>query len=282
MPEILHEGEGLKIVKNDKNKFCVVTLHYTADPGKRSAEWKTEAMAGLSAAKFAKEYEIDYEAMFGERVFPEVVVNREKIVVKSPYPEFGESLTYWGGFDYGIRNPSSFHVYTNIDGCLYAIWELYEPCKNIIEFANKLKCCPYWGKLKYVAADPSMWENRSHSMRTGVVMSVVDQFVEQGVNKFVKGNNDEITWIGEMRRLWGNSEDPLFRIVDTCPFMIKEFETAVFVGMTERAAVNSNYREAIVDKDNHAMDDCKYFVNSRPNVESRKVKYPEMWKRWMK
>lgn len=282
MPQLLHEEQGLKIVKNDRNRFCVVTLHYTADPSKRSEAWKKEAMAGLSPAKFAKEYEIDYEAMFGEKVFPEIVTNSSRIVVKEPYPEFSKHLPYWGGFDYGIRNPSSFHVYTMIDGCLFAIWEMYEQCKNILEFTAAMKTCPYWDRIKFIAADPSMWQNRTHSAKTGMMMSVVDQFIEQGISKLVPGNNDEIAWISTMRQLWGNSDDPLFRILETCPMMIREFETAVFVNMTEGAAATRNYREAIVDKDNHALDDCKYFMNSRPSYESKKIQYPDMWKRWMK
>lgn len=282
MPQLLHESQGLKIVKNDRNKFCVVTLHYTADPNKRSPAWKAEAMAGLSAAKFAKEYEIDYEAMFGEKVFPEIVTNRERIIVREPYPEFGRFLQFWGGFDYGIRNPSSFHIYTNIDGCIYVIWELYEQCKNIFEFAASMKACPYWDRIKYIAADPTMWDNRSHSTKTGMMMSVVDQFIEQGITKFIPGNNDEITWIGAMRQFWANPEDPLFRIVDTCPMMIKEFESAVFVSMTESAAAVKNYKEAIVDKDNHALDDCKYFINSRPTFESKKLIQTNQWRKYLK
>src|SRR3990172_10053416 len=105
MPTLLHEQTGLRIVENDKNKFCVITLHYTADPAKRSPEGRAEAQAGMHPAKFAKEYEIDYTALYGAKVFPDIGTNKEHIVVDEPYPEFPDTQVYWGGFDYAAPNP---------------------------------------------------------------------------------------------------------------------------------------------------------------------------------
>ena len=66
MAEILHQSHGLKIHRNDKNGFVVVTLHHTADPSKQSAEWRREAEMGMAKAKAARELDIDHGAMFGE------------------------------------------------------------------------------------------------------------------------------------------------------------------------------------------------------------------------
>jgi hypothetical protein len=111
----------------------------------------------MSEAKFQREYNIDYGAMFGERVFPEAITHQDKIIVQpKDYPVFPTGQVYYGGFDYGMRNPSSFHVYTIWDGVVYAIWELYEPCKNIKDFVWKLKACPYWDSIRFIAADPSI------------------------------------------------------------------------------------------------------------------------------
>ena len=85
---ILHQSTGLNVRLNAKNKFCVVTLHHTADPKKRGPEWRAEALAGMSPAKFSREYDIDYGALFGERVFPEITMNKANIVINEPYPEF--------------------------------------------------------------------------------------------------------------------------------------------------------------------------------------------------
>lgn len=280
--EILHESEGLLIWRNPKNKFCVVNLHHTADPNKRSQEWRAEAAAGMHPAKVRQEYDMDDEAMFGEKVFPEILNWEDRIVVKPPYPEFGESQLYWGGFDFGQNNPSSLHVYTVADGVLYSVWELFEPCKNSQDFAKKIKACPYWHRMRYIAADPHLWDNRSHSMKDGSLQSVYDEFCRLGVSKFIKGNPDEAVWVGVMHKHWADPENITFKIFDCCPNQIREFKGAVYPTMSERLLATQNYRETILDKNNHTMDDCKYFMNSRPTLERKEVKFPKMVSRWIK
>jgi hypothetical protein len=280
MPKILHEQRGLKIVKNDKNKFCVVTLHYTADPAKRTKEWKNEASAGMHPAKFAQEYEIDYTALYGEKVFPEITAGKLKIVVNIPYPEFPPTQVYWGGLDYGGRNPSSFHIYTIVDDVVYSIWELYEPCRNIPEFVQKMRECPYWDNIKYIAADPSIWY-KNQQTKQGALTSIYSLFVENKVNKLMQGITDEPAWVAMMRHHWQNLDEPTFRIFDCCANQIREFEGAIYVSTSERLLQTQNYREAISDHNNHSLDDCKYFMNSRPRLARRDFKTPNVLKRWL-
>jgi hypothetical protein len=278
---ILHQSIGLNVRINSKNKFCVATLHHTADPRKRSEEWRAEAAAGMSPAKFSREYDIDYGALFGERVFPEVVMNRGSIVVAQPYPSFPADQVYWGGFDYGLRNPSAFHVYTYYDGVLYCIWELYEPCKNIIEFAAKILACPYYGSIRAIASDPSIAALR-HFGKDGNGASIRDQFFEQGVTKLALSSSDEAAWLGQMRRHWSNPEDPTFRIFDSCPMLLWELERAVYAGIRDIAATR-NPKEAIADVNNHALDACKYMMLYAPRPQQRKdIKFPIMVRQWAK
>lgn len=279
--KILHQSIGLNVRVNAKNKFCVVTLHHTADPKKRSEEWRAEAAAGMSPAKFSREYDIDYGALFGERVFPEITMNRASIVVPQPYPTFPADQTYWGGFDYGLRNPSSFQVYTHYDGVLYCVWELYEPCKNIIEFASKMKACPYYGNIRAIGSDPHIADLR-HFGKDGNGASIRDQFVEQGVTKLVLASNDEAAWLGQMRKHWADPNNPTFRIFDNCPMLLWEFERAVYAGMRD-ALQSKNPKEAIADVNNHAMDACKYMMLLVPHPQQRKdIKFPIMVKQWCK
>lgn len=261
--EILHEATGITVHKNEKNKFVVITLYYYADHAKRKPEWIETAKAGMTEAKWNKEYEIDYLAQFGERVFPEFVEKRDFIVV--PPREFNSSGIFWGGFDYGERNPSSFHVYTCEDGVFYAIWELYKPCKSIREFAYEMKQCPYYHNLKYIAADPTIFDKRTHNA-DGVADSVANLFIKEGITKFIRGSQDEPSWIGLIRHHW-EVDSPTFRICENCPNMIKEFDMAVYEDYNnERMRQESNLKERIQDKHNHALDDSKYFFNSQPTV----------------
>lgn len=284
-PEVLHESTGLKIRRNPKNRFTIVTLHYTADPAKRSAAWKEEASSGMQPAQWAKEMEIDYTALFGQRVFPEIIANRDVIVVKAPHPEVPGTQTCYGGFDFGQRNPSAFNVYTINDGVIYAVWELYEPCRSVPELVGKMKDCPYWDRIRYIAADPTMW-SLTKTNKWGQTCTVVDLFIEAGIGKWLRGNQDEALWVAQIRKHWISAEDPTFRIYDSCPNLIREFETAVYSTPSEKRFQTSNYREGIADYNNHAIDGNKYFFNSpagrvRSTAEKyRKIVLPTMSNKW--
>src|SRR5260370_10823386 len=269
--EILHEQEGLRIKRNAVNGFVVATLHYTADASKRSQKWLDTVKQGMTTSKFEREYEISYTAQFGERVFPEFLEKKELIVV----PEFEAEGQVWAGFDYGARNPSSFHVYTYEGGCFYAVWELYKPCKNIPEFALELKGCPYYSRIKYIAADPSLWGKRTHNA-AGEPERVANLFIKEGIMKLISGSTDESSWIGIMRKHWEN-EEPTFKITQNCRGMLKEFEGATFQDFAnDRLSATANFKESVRAKVNHAWDDAKYFFNSQPIVaKGYKSKYKQ-------
>lgn len=274
-PKVLHEQTGLRIVENSRNGFTVVTLHYTADPRKRSPEWLKASKQGLHPARWEQEFNISYDAVLGEKTFPEIRSRRHEIVIpEGPFMDnlWPGDLTMWGGFDYGTLNPSSFHVYTIFDGIMYALWELYEPCRNLIDFSQKILNCPYYHQLRYIAADPNIGNVKGQrDMKTGNLMTVRQQFETLGIYKFLSGNQDESAWLAQMQKHW-SGDTVTFKILDRCPKMIQEFEDATFVSMTARQLETQNYREAIVDKHNHALDDCKYFMNSFPTERNRQTK----------
>ena len=278
MPKILHSQKGLKIVQNEHNGFVVCTLHYTADPRKRGKQWAKEAHQGLSNAKFEQEYEISYDALLGEKVFPEIKTRRSEIVFdEGPFIDnlWPADIGMWGGFDYGARNPSSFHVYALFDGCIWVIWELYEPCKNIYDFTVKMKSCPYWNQLRYIASDPDIWNLKMRDMKSGFQVSVASQFQSIGINKLVEGRNDEAGWIAQMQKHW-QAVDPTFKILSKNRMMIEEFEGATYVSMSERQLETTNFREQMVDKHNHSLDDCKYALNNCLSLKPRKMTLPKL------
>lgn len=278
--EILHEQTGLKIRRNVNNRFVIVELDYFADPAKRSKEWEAEAKSGMSAAAWAKEYLRDATAMYGQRVFPEIAKHRDKIVIGPPYREFGPQGAYWAGFDFGSRNPSAFIVFTIEDGVTYAIWELYEPCKTIPDLASKILACPYYNHLRYIVCDPTITNQKTRTNKYGALVTISDLLGEYGIKRLIPGHTDESVWIADMRRHWGIPEDPTFRILDTCPNLIHELENAVFASQSERDVLTETYKENIEDVHNHAMDALKYFSNSKPKVNFRRFKDPNMASRW--
>jgi len=278
VPKQLHESEGLRIWTNDKNGFTIARLHFTADPRKRSEDWIAASKRGMSAAQWEQEFNINYSAHQGERAFPEIVSRRSEIVFREgPYLDgkWPLDIPMWGGFDYGAKNPSSFHVYTVVDGVTWAIWELYEPCRNIITFSQTLKACPYWPQIRYIVCDPDIGSLKQRAMN-GDVTSVRAQFEALGITKWVPGVTDEQGWLSLMAKHWCGPEIT-FRILETCPHMLDEFEQATYITMSDRQLETQNYREALIDRKNHALDDCKYFMNSgAAKSKPRTLKLPSL------
>ena len=264
---VLHEQTGLKIVKNERNKFCIVTLHHTADEHKRSPEWRREAAAGLTPEQAARELDIDYTAILGSKVFPEITEKKHLIVQTNL--DFGPHQRYYGGFDYGIRNPSSFHVYTVVDGVTYSVFEIFRPCTNISEYVEEMRTFPYWNQIRFVAADPSLWNKRAE---IDGLSTTQELFMRAGVRNMVPGSRDEEAWLTIMRKHW-QSDNPTFCISDRCPNQIREFETAIYVNQSERQLLTSSFHETIEDKDNHSLDDCKYFMLRQPKGNQQQVSW---------
>lgn len=280
MPEIIHHQKGLDIHINDKNKVCVVRLHYTADPLKRSPEWFEEATAGMSNAQIRREYEIDFNALIGERVFPMLASHKEKIVLKPPYPPFDEYHRYWGGLDYGTRNPTAFIVFAegkNPDGenALYAIWEHYEPTKNLGDLCDTILECEYNKYISWIAADRAIWQrNQQAGDKIIGLTSIADLMIEKGVSNIVRGVPEEESFISYVHSLWSELDDgrhPRFYILDRCPNLVREMENIVYAAMTPAAIKTQSLKEQMVNKDNHAIDATKYFFNSYPGLKSARM-----------
>ena len=278
MPTILHESQGLSIKRNDRNGFTVCRLHYTADPRKRSDEWKAAAQRGMSSAQFEKEFEINYKATMGQKAFPEILTRRSEIVqAEGPYfdGKWPSDLPMWGGFDYGANNPSAFEVFTHVDGVTWALWELYEPCRNLIDFVRKMRECPYWAQIRYLIHDPDIDNLKGRNMQTGEACSIRSQFEQLGVTKWIRGITDEGAWLARMRQHWCGT-DVTFKILPQCPMLIDEFEQATFIAMTDRQLETTNYNEHLRDKRNHAMDATKYFMNGTTRAAPTNVKVPNL------
>ena len=93
--EYYHRSQGLDIWRNRVNGLDCVRLHYTADPGRRSAEWKARKRAGVPRHQWQAEQEIDWAARGGQRVFE--MLDREVHVMRSEMRvfEWAGSPTGW-------------------------------------------------------------------------------------------------------------------------------------------------------------------------------------------
>lgn len=299
MPKILHEQTGLRIKKNDVNKVCVIELDFIADPLKRDPNWIREATAGMSKSQVRREYYRDYTALYGERTFPESTEYADQIIVKPPYPNIDSFSKFWAGFDYGTRNPSAFIVFgegKNADGesSLFALWEHYEPTKDIHLTCDIIKKCEYFPFLRWIACDRNIWTKNQQTKR-GVqgLTSVADLMIENGVSNIIEGAQNEESFITYVHTLWGdlaNGGLPKFYIQDNCPNLIREFQNIVYISQTSAGYKNSSPKEQMINKDNHALDATKYFFSTYPGLPSvreimegrKQTSLQDRWKRHIK
>jgi hypothetical protein len=89
---------GLRIRRNERNRADVISMHYSADPGRRSEEWKATAMKGVPMYQWRQEQELDWTARGGNPVFKML---SEQIHVMDAEPE----VVAMGKHGYCIRIP---------------------------------------------------------------------------------------------------------------------------------------------------------------------------------
>lgn len=97
--------------RTTKLGFNILRLHYSCDPDKdpeteAGKRWYAEARRGMSDARWRQEYEISYDALGGQRVFPDF---EETVhVVPSRLPIDSTVMTTWLGADPHPRTPHAF------------------------------------------------------------------------------------------------------------------------------------------------------------------------------
>ena len=91
--------EGVEMWKNKGNEFTIFQLHYTADPAKRSKEFKHGVKKGMSQKRYNQEYELQWETFAGHPVYSDFSSifhgSKEKL-----YPHLG--LPLLRGWDFGL------------------------------------------------------------------------------------------------------------------------------------------------------------------------------------
>jgi hypothetical protein len=293
--------------------FTVMRLHYSADrdkdPGtQEGAEWLKNELrgipGGIASSQWRSEMEIDWETTGGELCFPQFDPYRHKIVI--PPFEVPESWLLFGSFDYGYRNPSSFHVHAlDYDRNIWTVWELYGAKLGYRTLARAIKANPYFEKLAgNPIADPSIWaknqqviggdENQMKSIAE-LFAEIEDDFDDEfsGPLYFAPGQRGGDATVAERINgdLWSNLDEkpPKWRIFATCPYLIWEISKLRYAEYSSSAAETRNEREEVIDKDNHAWDDFKmflmqfYYGPERPLADKyERLKLVDMrsWKEW--
>lgn len=176
----------LPVVKNPKNKFTVVTVHYSADPNKNTPEWIAEAKAGLSERGWNREYEIDYSTYAGKPFFPEF----KNYNIASENIEYQPNETLYRGWDFGFHRPMCLVTKLNqFDQWCWMKCILGED-EGIRAFGARVKrfCQAEYPSAKYIdAADPAGKQKTDKSDHTSIeilnAMDIWPQYRKQEIKE---------------------------------------------------------------------------------------------------
>jgi len=264
----------------------VLRLHYSASPDKRPGTpegdvWLKKALIGYSGGlknpRWQKEMEIQYGALGGTRLFPEWEqwCGLGRIII---HPFEPEGYKLYGSYDHGWRNPASYHVHgINGDGNIVTLWEIYGSHIAVTKMADAIKGNditlpdgrryhgnPWPGRESFKIADPSIYAE-DQPMSDGTNKSIAELFRREGVY-FTKGERGGDTMVAEWLHghFWKDPQNPLYRITTDCPKLIWEIGQQRHKEFSAKVALNRDQPEELVDKDNHAWDDLKYFLKRFP------------------
>ena len=90
--------EGVEFWKNPDNEFVVVDLHYTANPRKRSPEWREAVRKSLPIRDFLMEYEKSWQTYEGKPVYEDW----NNTLHKTDTIEIEPGLPLLLGWDFGL------------------------------------------------------------------------------------------------------------------------------------------------------------------------------------
>ena len=190
------------------------------------------------------------------------------------------------GFDHGANNPTAFGVYRiDQEGNIYKTGEYYMPGKRVIDHVPEIK------KLMRtpgpIVADPSIFNNTQQGalkadLTKPILHSIVDEYGDHDVKGFVPGNNEVLAGINRMGEylrfdperihpLTGQKGSPKFFIFKgMCPYFEKEIK--MYRWREKREGFNDP--DAPVKRDDHAMDETRYVIMSRPMGPEVEKKHP--------
>lgn len=184
------------------------------------------------------------------------------------YPEFDQNLHVIEPFlipsdwqdiisiDPGLRNPLSAHFYcVDFDDNIYVVAEHYEKDRDIDYHAQRIN----------EIADGIRWHRNSSGNLDAIIdsaagqttlsgmKSVAELFIERGINVNTKVNKDLFSGINRVKSYFAARPPKIF-IFANCVNMIRELKT-YWWGKCDRP----------VKTDDHAMDELRYYIMTRPH-----------------
>ncbi len=187
----------------------------------------------------------------------------ENINVIDPFdipPEWQETLS----IDPGLVNPLSCHWYARDgDGNVYVVAEHYFSGKDAVWHCEKIleKCRELDWKTGFMGKVEALMDSASLQHTLSSDKSVAQLFYENGISVNTKVNKNVWTGIQKVKQYLTDKTDmPRLFIFRSCTEMIREIK---------------GYRYGVGDspikKDDHAMDELRYYIASLSDIPSEKT-----------
>lgn len=269
--------EGVEVWRNPKNKFVVVQIHYTADPAKRSEDFKNEIKSRTSKKKYMQEYELAWESYAGIGVYAQLWDPFEHPTNERIEAEMG--LPLLRGWDFGLT-PAC--VVAQLQGDkLVILHEFTEVNMGIDRFTDKvLPMCqllfPEWRNendwIDFI--DPAGFK-RAETDET----SCQQIMAGKGIRHIIPG---PVKWderkgaVDEWLEKWTKT-GPAFRInKSTCPVLVRGFNGG-YRYPDKVAEVEPKDLRPIKDVHSHPHDALQYICSKVSIImQIYDVEVPEM------
>lgn len=190
------------------------------------------------------------------------------------YPEFDESVHVIEPFsvphewydtisiDPGLKNPLSAHFYAcDFDGNVYVIAEHYESDRDIDYHSDRIKeICDSLGWKTFDGRIRALIDSAANQKTLASSKSVVELFYEKGILADTRVNKDLFSGINVVKSyLKTHDGKTRLYIFKNCVNMIREFKSYWW-------GENDNP----VKKDDHSMDELRYYLMQRPENDKNK------------
>lgn len=164
--------------------------------------------------------------------------------------------------DPGLNNPLSAHWYaTDWDGNVYVIAEHFMAGKDIIYHANKIKeiCARLGWKRQHNGMYGALIDSAANQKTLASTKSVTELFYDNGIIANPKVNKDLFSGINRVKSYLKNANGiAKLYIFSCCTNLIREIKN-YYWGEGENP----------VKKDDHSLDELRYYIMSKPEIPSK-------------
>lgn len=249
------------------NDFACIRLHYSADPAiaakVREARRKYEALGALPA--YRKEYDIDYDALSGELIWPSLSKQLHQIPADFVIPaDWARFRVIDPGWDNACAvlwiavSPEGWRGCADETGrrlsVLVVYREFYDRHKRVDEVYREIIRLSGSEHYTVTLIDPS---SDIHKGNEHAGMSIYEKFVDLGIRPLVKANNAVEAGLDEVRlRLAVHSKSPALLIKSDC---VKTWEECTKYHYKQKALTAASPTEPTPFKKNdHTCDALRY------------------------